>query len=58
LLRTDGILRGVVLGAGLHHVVFTYRPAGLTAGLTISLLGWTCVAALCLCRRWRDDRSP
>jgi len=31
--------RAVALAAGAHTVVFTYRPAGFTVGLTISIAG-------------------
>lgn len=31
--------RAVFLGKGKHAVVFTYRPAGFTAGLTLTIIG-------------------
>jgi hypothetical protein len=47
MVRVEGILRGVYLEYGQHHVTFTYWPAGLWAGLGTTLGGIVCVAALC-----------
>ncbi len=49
LLTVDGVLRGVVVPAGAHLVVFRYRPGSLGLGLTISVLG---LVALVPYRRW------
>lgn len=38
--------RGVVLPAGRHSALFHYRPATLTAGLTLSAFVWTALLAL------------
>ena len=46
LVRTNGILRGVFLGEGVHQVTFVYRPAGLWAGCAVSGVGWLCAAVL------------
>jgi uncharacterized membrane protein YfhO len=53
VFRTDGILRGVYLEAGLHRVAFAYWPAGLWVGVAVTTVGWTIVAVLCVlvCRR-------
>lgn len=33
ILRANGIVRGLALGAGRHHVEFTYRPRSFYSGL-------------------------
>jgi hypothetical protein len=38
-LRTDVVLRGVVVPAGSHAIVWSYRVPGLRLGLALSLLG-------------------
>ncbi|MBN1953788.1 MAG: YfhO family protein [Anaerolineae bacterium] len=45
MVRADGILRGVYLEPGRQQVVFSYRPAGLAAGLLVTGLGVLCAAA-------------
>ena len=49
--RVDYLLRGVVLGAGRHHVTFTYRPPSWRAAqaftfLALLALGMTALTAL------------
>ncbi len=39
LMRVNGILRGVVLPAGHHRVVFRYRPESLYVGVGLALVG-------------------
>ncbi|MFN0166482.1 MAG: YfhO family protein, partial [Bryobacteraceae bacterium] len=39
LVRVNGILRGVVLAAGHHRVVFRYRPTSFYAGSALALAG-------------------
>ena len=46
IVRVDGILRGVPLEAGRHRIALAYWPAGLSAGLALSALGWLTVAVL------------
>jgi len=48
----DGILRGVNLEDGWHQVAFIYRPAGLTAGVVVTVGGWMCVIVL-----WVKNRT-
>jgi uncharacterized membrane protein YfhO len=38
IVRTDQLLRGVVIGAGRHTVEFTYVPWSWRAGWIVSLL--------------------
>ena len=51
IYRTDGILRGVYLEAGLHQVTFVYRPAGLWVGCVATAVGLIVTAALFLIGR-------
>jgi hypothetical protein len=44
LLRVNHGEMGVVLPAGRHRVVFSYRPEGLTAGLALAALGAAALA--------------
>jgi len=46
IVRVDGILRGVPLEARRHRIALAYWPAGLSAGLALSALGWLTVAIL------------
>lgn len=41
--RADAGLRAVAVEAGTHEVVFTFRPAALAIGMTISLLSATVI---------------
>jgi hypothetical protein len=52
LVRIEGILRGVRLGEGSHQAVFTYWPAGLTAGMVSTALGWVSVTVLWFLSRY------
>jgi hypothetical protein len=60
VLRADGLVLGVPVGPGRHHVRFRYHPPGLGAGALLSLatvlalVGW---AALARARRGRR-RAP
>ena len=40
ILRTNRIMRGVVLPAGQHRITFTYRPPLFYAGAVISTAAW------------------
>ncbi|QDU96766.1 Bacterial membrane protein YfhO [Lignipirellula cremea] len=55
ILRTNRVLRGLLLPAGEHRVRFFYCPSGLRTGAVISLLGWSLLllAGIAWCgRRW------
>lgn len=63
LLRVDGGLKGVAVGPGDRVVHFTFRPASVRAGATLSLLGGVvfvgCLGApALLARRRRPARRP
>jgi uncharacterized membrane protein YfhO len=36
--QTDGLFRGVVAPAGVHEVVFVFRPLSYQAGVVVSLV--------------------
>jgi uncharacterized membrane protein YfhO len=40
ILRTNRIMRGVVLPAGQHRITFVYRPPLFYAGAVISVAAW------------------
>jgi hypothetical protein len=44
-LQANAVLRAVVVPAGQHEVVWSYRVPGLRLGLTLSVLGLTLAAA-------------
>jgi len=44
ILRTNRVMRGVVLPAGKHWVRFEYRPASFMMGATISIMAWVGLA--------------
>jgi uncharacterized membrane protein YfhO len=46
LLRADGYLRAVALGAGSHRVVFRYQPLSFYAGAAISVLALAILATM------------
>ncbi len=43
IVRADYLLRGVCVPAGTHHVTFSFLPASLIVGVTITVLAWLCV---------------
>jgi hypothetical protein len=53
----NGWMRGVVIPAGGHEVVFSYRERLLGPGLALSLLSAAAVAALLLSGRRRDAQT-
>ena len=40
ILRTNRIMRGVVLPAGTHRIAFVYRPLSFYAGALVSVAAW------------------
>jgi membrane protein YfhO len=48
VLRANGLFRAVRLGAGLHHVVFRYRPPAVVAGVLASAVSLVAMLALLL----------
>lgn len=57
IVRAGGILRGVQLDAGRHRVVLAYWPAGFTAGLLLTALGWL-IAAIFWLTALRTSHPP
>lgn len=56
ILPTNHLFRGVVVPAGLHEIVFTYRPTSVRAGAWLSALGWGLLAAGVVVVRRQDAR--
>ncbi|OQY24410.1 MAG: hypothetical protein B6I35_01685 [Anaerolineaceae bacterium 4572_32.2] len=54
IYRADLLFRAVAVEAGQHHVIFTFRPASLWIGMSISLTGLTGLA-LALSKARRGD---
>lgn len=52
LMRADGVLTGVALPAGAHHVEMTYRAPGLRLGAAISALALLALAVWAAIRRF------
>jgi hypothetical protein len=46
IVRTNRVMRGALLPAGKHRLVYAYRPARFYCGAAISVAGW--LAATCL----------
>lgn len=38
--RPMGVLRGVLLDAGEHRIVFSFQPVSISLGLSLAVLGW------------------
>jgi uncharacterized membrane protein YfhO len=51
IVRTDQLLRGVVIGAGAHTVEFRYAPASWRIGWIVSLVTALALAAAVVWRR-------
>jgi hypothetical protein len=51
ILRTNGLVRGVVVPEGAHRVVFRYRPTRVYVGVAVSLLGLVLSGVLLTLRR-------
>jgi hypothetical protein len=45
ILRTNRIMRGVVLPAGTHRIAFVYQPLSFYAGALVSVAAWLIFAA-------------
>ncbi len=60
LLRADGIFRAVAVPAGMHSVVFEFRPRSLRLGAVVSLAALAVVGGVILLGRgrlWRGVRG-
>ncbi|MEQ8786715.1 MAG: hypothetical protein RIC55_10470 [Pirellulaceae bacterium] len=53
ILRTDRILRGVLVPSGRHRVAFVYRPRSFYLGALLSVVAWTSLAVGALLVFWR-----
>jgi len=61
ILLANGIVRGIVVGAGSHRVEFAYRPRSFRWGAAISLTSALAVAAAAIwCARGerRETAEP
>jgi hypothetical protein len=54
ILRADLLFRAVAVDAGKHRVVFTFRPASLRVGATISLMALVVLIVAALSKVGRD----
>jgi hypothetical protein len=52
VLRVNHAFRGVPVGAGVHDVVFRYRPGWLVPGAAISVAGLALAILLLVAPRW------
>jgi hypothetical protein len=57
LLKLDYLLRGVVIPAGSHRVVFSFRSASVRQGLTLSLGSFAVILALFGVAWWSGRRA-
>jgi hypothetical protein len=58
ILPANLLLRGIVLGAGRHDVIFTYHAPGLRAGVLVFAVGWASALLATIVpsrRRFRAD---
>ncbi len=53
IFRVNGIVRGVLIGAGRHSVIFRYAPASFRAGIVLGSLAILVCAALLITGRKR-----
>jgi uncharacterized membrane protein YfhO len=51
ILRTNRVMRGALVGAGTHHLVYTYEPRSFRVGVVLSVLGLAGLALLLVPRR-------
>ena len=58
IFRTNMVMRGAVLPAGKHKLIYRYRPAGYYWGAAVSAFGWvllgTTIIWKVVCRRLSD----
>jgi hypothetical protein len=57
ILQTNRIMRGVVLPAGAHEIVFAYRPRPFYVGATISAVGWFALLIGFAAGLWRRRKT-
>lgn len=58
IIRTNGLVQGVVVPAGNHSVRLAYRPASFRLGVAVSLLAATAVlAGVAVRASWRGAGS-
>jgi hypothetical protein len=57
MLKVDYLLRGVVIPAGSHRVVFSFRSPSVRQGLTLSLGSFAVILALFGVAWWSGRRS-
>lgn len=55
--RTNGVARGLIVLAGDHEIVMTYRPRCALASFAVSGVGWLLVIGLCMVGMVRN-RGP
>ncbi len=55
IVRTNGVMQGVFLPEGQHHLVFKYMPRGFRAAASISIAGWVSFLMLGL---WTAAKRP
>ena len=56
ILRTDGLLRGVPIAVGAHHVTFAYDPLEVRFGILLTIAGLLVAIALCALPQFRPAR--
>ncbi|HKG39869.1 MAG TPA: hypothetical protein VKB25_12845 [Conexibacter sp.] len=56
-VRVDAVLRGVVVDAGRHEIVWSYRVPGLRAGVAVSALSLILLLGVALLPRMRRVRA-
>jgi uncharacterized membrane protein YfhO len=57
ILQTNRIMRGVVLPAGEHRIVFSYRPPLFYVGAAISSGGWLTLLIGLVVMLWYQRRQ-
>lgn len=58
ILRANYLVRGVVVPAGKHQVLFEYRTPGLREGWAAALAGWAALGLVALRTRLARHRVP
>ena len=57
IYRVNGLMRGAVVPAGNHRLVYTYPPRSFTVGLVVSAAGLAALLALGIVCRLRPVDS-